>query len=170
MTHSYESTINKGIKMKLTSLFQRKTAAGAALFSLLFAIASVQAGKATKVQDALWGDGELYDTVLTDTMFHSPPLHSTDVLFDFGMSGLTGQRGVSESVPGDPDYNGGRWRVFMVVFTADGINVHDPDGDGAVNFELTSAEEVMDHADLGHLEIAPTDVSFECPMIPNHGQ
>ncbi len=125
-----------------------------------------RAGSATKVKGAIWANGALYDTVLTPTSFKAPPSHSVDLLYNFGMSGLQGQRSVSESAPGDPTYNGGRWWVQMVVFTAQGAAVHDPDGDGIVNFELMSAAEVLQHAALGHLEIFDAGVYFECPLLP----
>jgi hypothetical protein len=124
------------------------------------------AAQATRVEAAIWAHGELYDTVATDTVFTSPPLHATDVIFSFGGSGLEGQRSVAEAAPGDPDFNGGRWNVMIVTFTAKGKAVHDPDGDGVVNFELTDAEMVLHHAELGHLEIQPAGVYFECPMLP----
>lgn len=138
-----------------------------ALFStlLLTAVSATQAGPATRVADHIWAHDAIYDTILTDTSFLSPPARSTDTLYNFGMSGLNGQRAVSESAPGDRDYNGGRWSVKMVVFTAQGMAVHDPDGDGNVNFELTNAEEVLAHADLGHLVIMDTTVYFECPLL-----
>jgi len=117
-----------------------------------------------RVANAIWGDGVLFDTVVTDTSFNSPPSHTVDVLYNFSMSGLMGQRSVSEAVPGDPDYNGGRWWVQMVVFTEQGLEAHDPDGDGFVNFELKSAEEVLAHEALGHLEILPTATYFVCPL------
>jgi len=128
------------------------------------------AARATKVEAAIWAHGELYDTVGTDTAFKSPPLHATDILFSFGKSGLEGQRSVAEAAPGDRDYNGGRWNVMSVTFTAQGKAVHDPDGDGVVNFELTDAETVLYHAELGHLEIKPAGVYFECPMIPRRAR
>ena len=122
------------------------------------------ADPAIRVEDALWGDGVTWDTVITDTSFRQAPSHSVDLLYNFGMSGLSGQRGVSSNVPGDPDYNGGRWWVQMVVFTDAGRLVHDPDGDGVVNFELTSAEEVQAHIDLGHIVVYPTSTYFVCPL------
>jgi hypothetical protein len=131
---------------------------------ILATFPSVGFAKAIRVEDALWAGGVTWDTVLTPTSFKNPPSHSVDLLFDFSMSGLTGQRGVSDSYPGQPDYNGGRWWVQMVVFTPQGIDVHDADGDGAVDFELTSAEEVLEHLDLGHLEIFETATYFVCPL------
>ena len=124
----------------------------------------VLAGGAQRVEDALWGDGITWDTVLTPTSFKMPPRQSVDLLYNFSMSGLMGQRGVSSNVPGDTDYNGGRWWVQMVVFTEQGLAAHDPDGDGYVNFELTSADEVEFHEQLGHIEIFETSTYFACPL------
>ncbi len=144
-----------------------KPVKSAILSTLLFAASSaVYAGPATRVQDVIWANDTIYDTILTDTSFISPPQHSTDTLYNFGMSGLDGQRPVSESAPGDPDYNGGRWSVKIVVFTDQGKAVHDPDGDGSVNFELTNADAVLHHEALGHVTIMDTTVYFECPLLP----
>jgi hypothetical protein len=82
------------------------------------------------------------------------------------MSGLSGQRAVSDAAPGDADYNGGRWSVKIVTFTAQGLAAHDPDGDGMANFELTNADAVVAHEALGHITIRDTPVYFECPLIP----
>jgi hypothetical protein len=125
----------------------------------------VLADRATRVEDAIWANDTIYDTIATDTSFISPPEHSTDTLYNFGMSGLAGQRSVSESAPGDRDFNGGRWSVKMVLFTPQGKAVHDPDGDGSVNFELTNAADVLYHASLGHLTIMDTTFYFECPLL-----
>ena len=75
------------------------------------------AGKATRVADAIWVHDELYGTVATDTSFHAPPPQSTDIIFSFMGSGLTGQRSVAQYAPGDCEYNGGRWNVMVVTFT-----------------------------------------------------
>ncbi len=123
------------------------------------------AGGATVVDDAIWANGRLYGTVVTPTSFKSPPAKSTDTIYSFGMSGLQGQRSVSEAAPGDRDYNGGRWSVKVVVFTALGLSVHDQDGDGTADFELASEEQVLHHYALGHLEIFDTDIYFECPLL-----
>ena len=136
---------------------------------VLTAASSGLAERATRVSDAIWAHGVLYSTVLTPTSFTLPPLHSTDILYNFMMSGLQGQRSVSESAPGDRNYNGGRWAVKMVVFTDEGKAVHDPDDDGMVNFELQSAEQVLHHQTLGHLKIMETSFYFECPMLRGKG-
>ena len=138
-----------------------------AALSIILALtaSATMAGRATRVENALWGAGVTWDTVLTPTSFTQPPSHSVDMLFDFSMSGLMGQRGVSSNVPGDRDYNGGRWWVQMVVFTEQGTLAHDPDGDGYVNFELTSAEEIANHVELGHITVLATSHYFECPLL-----
>lgn len=141
-------------------------------FSIVFVFflaSTAFAAPGQRVSDALWANDRLFDTVLTDTSFHLPPVHSTDVLYNFGMSGLMGQRAISESAPGDRDYNGGRWSVKVVVFTEEGKKAHDPDGDGVANFELTNADDVLAHQVLGHFEIMDTSIYFECPLLPRKG-
>lgn len=143
-----------------------KTTTALALSALLGAMSSsVFADRAIKVENAIWANDTIYGTVLTNTSFKNPPKHSTDTLYDFGMSGLSGQRAVSDAAPGDTDYNGGRWSVKAVAFTTQGIAAHDPDGDGMVNFELMNADAVVAHEALGHITIMDTDISFECPLI-----
>ncbi len=119
---------------------------------------------ATPVDDTIWANGLLYGTVLTTNSFKSPPSHTVDILYNFMMSGLDGQRPVSDAAPGDKHYNGGRWWVHMVVFTELGELLHDPDGDGIVNFELTTSDMVLHHESLGHIEIIPTSHYFSCPL------
>lgn len=135
------------------------------LAASLMWLAAAQAG-ATRVAEAIWAHGELYDTVVTPTTFISPPEHSTDIIYSFMMGGLQGQRSVADSAPGDPDFNGGRWSVQVALFTDLGIQVHDSDGDGIVDFELTAADEVANHVALGHIDVFPANFYFECPMLP----
>jgi len=139
-----------------------------AMFSLLGLIVatSADARGPLRASAAIWSHGELYGTVGTPAVFTDPPEHTTDTLYNFGMSGLEGQRAISVAAPGDRDFNGGRWSVVLVTFTDQGKAVHDPDGDGMVNFELTSEEDVLNHEALGHLILTDTDVYFECPMLP----
>jgi hypothetical protein len=139
-----------------------------AMSSLLALIvpSSADAKGPLRASAAIWSHGELYGTVGTPTVFTDPPEGTTDTLYNFGMSGLEGQRAISVAAPGDRDFNGGRWSVVLVTFTDQGMAVHDPDGDGVVNFELTSEEQVLDHMALGHLILMDTEVYFECPMLP----
>lgn len=153
--------------MKLQRIHLNVTVACA----VLIAAAPIQAGAggAMKVSRALWANGQLYGTVITPGSFDAPPIHSLDLLYDFSMSGLAGQRSVAESAPGDPTYNGGRWWVQMVVFTAAGIVALDADADGTIDAELTSAAVVMQHASMGRLVVFPTSTYFECPVLAAPG-
>lgn len=130
------------------------------------AVSSPATAKATRVAEAIWAHGNLYDTVITPATFVSPPEHSTDTIFNFTMSGLMGQRAVADAAPGDRHYNGGRWTVYMAVFTPAGMEVHDADGDGYVDYELTGADEVLQQVSLGNVEVHPANFYFECPMLP----
>lgn len=107
-------------------------------------------------------DDELYSTIGTPTML--PDKGPTDGLFVF--EGLEGQTPVAEAKPGDQDYNGGRWQPIALMFTETGMDVHDPDGDGVVNFQLTNWEQVVMHIGFGHLEVVGYGDPFECPVIP----
>ncbi len=119
------------------------------------------AGVGPPALDAIWADEELYATVGTPTDL--PDKGPKDGLYVF--EGLEGQRAVSEAKPGDQDYNGGRWQVYILNFTDEGKAIHDVDGDGIVDFELTSWEMVEHHISLGHLESAGLGPSFVCPLI-----
>jgi hypothetical protein len=146
------------------------TTLGAFALLALMVPTSASAKGPLRASAAIWSHGELYGTVGTPTEFRDPPEGTTDTLYNFQMSGLMGQRAISEAAPGDRDFNGGRWSVVRAIFTDLGMMVHDPDGDGEVNFELTSAEEVLDHVDLGHIILEHADFYFECPMLPGRNQ
>jgi hypothetical protein len=115
-------------------------------------------------ENALLADGVAWDTIITPATFKAPKNpNSVDKLYAF--MNLDGQRPVAEAAPYERDYNGGRWWVQAVFFTAAGLAVHDPDGDGVANFELASDDAVLLHMSFGHLTIAPTDVYFVCPLV-----
>lgn len=142
----------------------KKLFAAVALVAALSAFAvPAFAGGAVVVPEAIWAEGYLFGTVATPAGL--PDQGEFDALYNFDGSGLSGQRSISESKPGDTDYNGGRWRVYAVTFTQLGKSVHDPDKDGVVNFELTSEAQLMTHAALGHLTIGTQPVAqFVCPL------
>lgn len=135
------------------------------IVGLMLFVGQAEAG-ATRVDDLIWAGDRIYSTILTPASFVSPPSHSVDTLYNFDMSGLSGQRPVSDAYPGSRDYNGGRWSVKIVVFTDVGKGIHDTDGDGTIDTEFTNAEDVQHHAGLGHLEIMDTTIYFECPLLP----
>ena len=59
----------------------------------------------------IWADGELFGTVGTPAHF-KPGSGPFDNLYT-GTSFQDGVGAISESKPGDQDYNGGRWHVFV---------------------------------------------------------
>lgn len=120
------------------------------------------AGLGPPAPDSFYVDDALYRTIGTPTAL--PDRGPKDGLFVF--TELEGQTPVAEAKPGDRDYNGGRWQVTVLAFTDSGKAVHDPDGDGVVNFQLTNWEQVLHHINnLGHLEVVGPGPSFVCPVI-----
>lgn len=111
--------------------------------------------------NAFWVDGELYRTVATPTAL--PDRGPKDGIFVF--TGLGGQIPVAEAKPGDKDYNGGRWVVYVLAFSGEGMMLHDVDEDGIVDTQLTSWEEAVYGIALGRLEIVGMGPSFVCPVI-----
>ncbi|KAA3634377.1 MAG: hypothetical protein DWP97_07250 [Calditrichaeota bacterium] len=110
---------------------------------------------------AIWADGHAYKTIGTPANF--PDKGPKDGIYVF--DNLEGQNPVAESKPGDKDYNGGRWQVYVLAFTEEGLAIHDANNDGAADFELMSWEDVQTHIGLGHLEQVAVGPSFECPLI-----
>lgn len=109
------------------------------------------AGNGPPTPDAIWADGMLYSTV--DTGNNLPAHGPKDGLYVF--TNLQSQRPVSESKPGDRDYNGGRWQIYF-------INAVNPDN---IPGELTSWEEVHSYINSGDLEVSGMGPSFVCPLI-----
>ena len=111
------------------------------------------AGNGPPVPNAIWADGTLYATV--DTHNNLPPHGPKDGIYAF--PNYPQQRAVAESKPGDQDYNGGRWQVYLV-------NVVHPEN---LPGELTSWEDVQTYINSGDLEISGMGPSFVCPLIRN---
>jgi hypothetical protein len=119
------------------------------------------AGSGGVTGPAFYVDGQLYRTVNTPTDLSKTgaPDHSFDTIYDFG--GL--QPNVATAAPGDPGYNGGRWRVHGLSFInyAAAVMQFDSNGSG----DLDSAAEVRAALAAG----AATDMgivkSFVCPVI-----
>ncbi len=140
----------------------------AALVLTIAAPAFADPGKPT-FGPALYADGEAWGTKAA-TVLPAPNgknNHSYDKLFVITNSNNPApQLPVAEAAPGNPAYNGGRWYTHTVEWTAAGFAAH-----GTVPV-LTSYQDVMLHAGLGHLSI--TAGSFEggppafflCPLLP----
>ncbi len=108
-----------------------------------------------------WVDGELFDGVVTPANFN-PESDPFDELYH----GVVGQEGetqgigfldgvplISESKPGDQDYNGGRWHLNILKAGVPG-NMY------------VGADSL---ADLDKTDFFSTDIYFECPLLPRRG-
>lgn len=101
-------------------------------------------------QLAIWADCEQFETVGTKSNF-KPTAGNFDEIY-VGANLPEGLGAISETKPGDQDFNGGRWHVNMLK--------EDVDPDKYLN---TCSVEGLDLNDF-----ESTDVYFECPMIPHH--
>lgn len=111
---------------------------------------------------AIYVDGVLYRTVGTPTDFSATgaPASSYDVIYDLG--GL--QPSVATAAPGDPGFNGGRWKVHALSFSnyAAAVAAADANQSG----DLDSAAEVHTAIALGLATDLGVVKTFECPVIP----
>jgi len=99
----------------------------------------------------IWADGILFGTIGTPTEF-KPGAGPFDELY-VGPGFLDGIGAISESKPGDQDYNGGRWHVNALK---QGV---DPN-------KYLDASSVDD---LNPTDFEATATYFECPLLPgNH--
>ena len=103
-----------------------------------------------KKTPAIWADCEIFATNGTNTSF-KPGHGNFDNLYT-GTTFADGIGSISESKPGDTDYNGGRWHVYTLK--------------AGVTTDYSSACSVED-LDLNDFE--PTDTYFECPLRPMRG-
>jgi hypothetical protein len=138
------------------------TACAAAVAVLALAGSAMGNGSGGVTGPSFYVDGQLYRTVGTPTDLSSTgaPAHSFDTIYEF--FGL--QPSVATAAPGDPGYNGGRWRVQGLQFSNYAAAVAQFDTNGSGNFD--SDEEIAAALAAG----AATDIgvikSFECPAIP----
>jgi hypothetical protein len=123
------------------------------------AISAAQAAGVTG--PAFYVDGQLYRTVNTPTDLSNTgaPDSSFDTIYEFG--GL--QPNVATAAPGDPGYNGGRWRVHALQFSDYGAAVAQFDTNGSG--DLDSASEVQAALAAGAATDAGVVKSFVCPVI-----
>lgn len=114
--------------------------------------------KAPDFSAGVYADGETWGTKGTTTL--PAPNDNNEQSFDkiFVVTNpAEGQMPVGEAAPGNSAYNGGRWWLHTATW------IDDLPHDKVV---LTSYEDVMFHAGLGHLIIADAEVYFQCPLLP----
>ena len=126
-----------------------------------FAGTAMAAGSGGVTGPSIYVDGQLYRTVgtPTDLTKTGAPDSSFDTIYEF--FGL--QSNVATAAPGDPGFNGGRWRVHGLQFTNYAAAVAAYDTNGSGNFD--SDEEVLAAIAGGAAVDQGVIKSFECPVI-----
>ena len=118
-----------------------------ALAMMMLLLPSVSLAQAGPPGGMIYANDELYRTVGTPTDL---PEHGPfDALYVLGHDLAP----VSESAPGDADYNGGRWEVHMVTFET------------IPPTQFTNADDLLDAASRGEISIGPVVRRFVCPLI-----
>ena len=114
--------------------------------------------KAPDFGAGVYADGQTWGTKGTTSL--PAPNDNNQQSFDMIFvvtNGAEGQMPVGEAAPGNPMYSGGRWWLHTATWIED-LPHPKP--------VLTSYDEVMLHAGLGHLIIADAQVYFQCPLLP----
>jgi hypothetical protein len=133
-----------------------------ALVAALLSTAAIAGGPP---QPSFYVNGTLYRTVGTPTDFSKTgaPVSSYDTIYQFfGVQTYN----VATAAPGDPGFNGGRWRVVGLSFSDYGaaLAAHDANGSG----DFDTAAEVQAALGDGSATSLGIVKSFECPVIPLH--
>ena len=131
---------------------------------LAFAGAAMADGAGGVTGPAFYVDGQLYRTVNTPTDLSKTgaPDSSFDTIYQF--FGLQPYN-VATAAPGDPGYNGGRWKVHGLQFVNYSAAVAAFDANGSGDFD--SDEEVDAALAAGAAKDIGVVKSFVCPVIPN---
>jgi hypothetical protein len=101
----------------------------------------------------LWADCELFQSIVTPATFH-PDNGPFDELYMNPNGFKDGVPLISESKPGDQDFNGGRWHRNVLKSDV-------PAGKYA---------EACDIDDLDLSDFESTNDYFECPVLPRRGR
>lgn len=123
--------------------------------------AAAKSEKAAKPGPMIWANGELFRSIVTSATF-SGDQGNFDALYVLDPAGTNGNTfagdytHLSDSAPGDQDYNGGRWEVFHLKSSVDA---------GKYDDVSSTSDAAFDHTDW-----VSQEVYFECPMLPMRGQ
>jgi hypothetical protein len=124
-------------------------------FSML-AVTAAPALAQARPRPQTWVDGQLFNGVVTPATF-DPANGNFDELYA-GCAGVGGFKNeaplISESKPGDQDYNGGRWHENLIKSTA-------------LCAQYADVDRVED-LDLNDFVLTGTNY-FECPLLPLRG-
>lgn len=138
----------KGRRPKMEVVTVKRFLTIAVVTGLFFALAAPAGALA---RPTTWVDGELFNGVVTPANF-DPANGNFDELY-MGCAFKDGAPLISDSGPGDQDYNGGRWHVNVVKGGVD-----------CTKYANADRVEALDLADF-----MSTDTYFECPLLPRRG-
>jgi hypothetical protein len=126
-------------------------AASMLAFSILLPLGSNSPeAKGPLGREIVWADCDLFGTVVTPATFD--PAHGKfDQLYAANFKNGVGL--ISDSKPGDQDYNGGRWHLNTLKA-------------GVPADKYSNACRVED---LNSSDFEPTGNYFECPLLPKRG-
>jgi hypothetical protein len=130
----------------------RRFAAAATGAALLISVAASTVAAGGPPSLAFYVDDVRYRTVGTPTDFTNTgaPSSTYDKIYALG----NGLANVAEAKPGDTDFNGGRWAVYAVSWTA-----------GVTPVQLTNDQDVLAWEAAGKLTISDTPVKlFFCSV------
>lgn len=119
-----------------------------AVFTMLAVVQSSNAQRGLN-RPQIWADCTLYDGVVSAGNF-DPANGPFDELYAGGSGFQNGAPLISDSKPGDMDYNGGRWHLNVLK-------------SGVAADKYANA---CSAADLDPNDFESTSDYFECPMIP----
>jgi hypothetical protein len=136
--------------------------AAATAITALLASSAAAGGAGGVTGPAFYVDGSLYRTVGTPTDLSGTgaPARSFDMIYAFGGH----QTNVATAAPGDPGYNGGRWRVLVLGFPS-GYGAALGAADTNESGDIDSDEELATAFAAGKAAIAGAGPSFVCPVI-----
>ena len=133
----------------------------------LLPVVAAAAGSGGVSGPAFYVDGVLYRTVATPTDLAGTgaPDHSFDVIYNLG-----GEQpyNVATAAPGDPGFNGGRWRVHLIAFTDYEGAVAEYDANGSGDFD--SATELEAALAAGAAIDEGVVRQFVCTVVPVAGR
>lgn len=128
-------------------MHSRRSFFAAALLAMAVLATSAMAQPAGPPSGTIYAHDVAYRTVGTPTDL--PDHGKFDTIYVLG----NGLANVSESAPGDRDYNGGRWEVRPITW----VNISPQ--------QFTNAEQIHDAAAAGDVMIGDVVRRFECPLI-----
>ncbi len=120
------------------------------LLALAFVAQVAAAAAPERAAGRIYGDDELWATFVTGDL-PAGPSGSFNLLYAFPGTSLVS---VTDSVPGDVDYRGGRWQVFAVTFA------------GMEPTQFTNDVDILYHASLSNLSISAEPIRYvSCPLF-----